>query len=120
MRKSLGLLFPPLFLVLFLLIPPVYADVSLLETPEKLGEALGIGTFAGGILATVIMLGAGFIIMGIAFRRRPTPLETLLLGFSIIGFAVSIAWFPVWFFAIIIALVAFLFGKQILGVFSRN
>lgn len=118
--KALSLLFLPFFLVLFLLISPVYAPVNLLETPEKLGDALGIGTFAGGIMATVIMLGTAFILIGVARRKTPTPLESLLLGLPLLGLAVAMAWFPVWFFAILIALIAFLFGKQIIGVFRSN
>ena len=89
--------------------------MNLLEFGEVLGSALGVGTFAGGLLATLITLGATFIIIVGGTRKIPPTLWSTIICFSILGFCVAVQWFPVWFFALIIIFVALAFGKQILG-----
>lgn len=116
MKKLLGLI-APLFLVLTLQLPIVQAQVDFLTANEQLGTALGVGTFAGGILATVIVVFALMVFFAVATRRRPTIIELVLLTFPLFGFCVAISWFPVWNFAVLILVIALLFSDKIVGRF---
>ena len=107
----------PLFF-LSLLVPLVNAEVNLMEAPERLGSALGIGTFAGGLLITVIIEASVFIIIGVALRRRFTAFETVMLSFPVLGFCTATGWFPAWFLVLLVLIVALMFSDKITGKFT--
>lgn len=113
------LLLPSVSLFLVQSIKPVFAaaDVNLLDFPAHLGAALGIGAFAGGILATIILAFAVFGMLGVLTKKRPTPIEAVLIGVPVFSFATAIGWFPVWPFVVMVLFIAFMFGKKIVEVF---
>ena len=92
---------------------PVYAvDVDITDFDDLIGEALGIGTFGGGLLATFIVLFAALGMLGIVMRRAPSTIMVLLLGIVVLSFAISATWFPVWSLVFIILLIAALWGQK--------
>lgn len=104
-----------------MLISPVYAedDVNLLALHEQLGERLGVGTFAGGLIASSILLMMGILPVALINRSRKGgggPMAELFIGLTILGVCVAITWFPLWIFVLLCFIIAVLFGKQITGV----
>ena len=87
--------------------------------PQAVGEKLGIGTFAGGILLGIILLAIFmFPIMMIARRRGTGFMAELIFGLAIFGFCIAVNWFPIWFIVILTFLVAILFAKKIKDVIT--
>ena len=103
-----------LFLVLSLSVNEVYAeDIDLTEFDDKLGEALGVGAFAGGLLLSFLILFLFLGILGLVTKKTPTMFTTMLLGFAILSACIAIGWFPVWSLVFLVLLVAFQFGSKI-------
>lgn len=92
--------------------------VDLLTFGEALGSFLGIGTFAGGILATVILLFAAFACLAALTQRRPSNFEFLFLGFSIMGLSVAIGWLPAWMLIMLTLIIAFMGARSLGRVFG--
>jgi hypothetical protein len=103
---------PPFFsyllLVVFLIlsvvslaIQPAYAVQPLNFTyfPEGLGGALSISTFAGGILASVILLS--FVVVPVAIIEREGVYGKLISGIAVLGFCVAVSWLPQYFILVI-------------------
>jgi len=100
---------------LVLTINCVYAvDVDISEFDDRIGEALGIGAFGGGLLITFIVLFAVLGMLGIVMKRAPSTMMVLLLGMSVLCFGIAVTWFPVWILVVICLLVALLFGQSVL------
>jgi len=102
------------FLALFSSLPLAYCDtdgsVDLMSVPAYLGTALGIGTFAGGLLAGALMLMAFLTPAVILARGKGGSLIFLIMvGLVLMGFEVAIAWVPVWLFTVVVLAIA-LFG----------
>jgi len=113
MNKGLLALVPLFFLALT--INCAYAvDVDISEFDDRIGEALGIGAFGGGLLITFIVLFAVLGMLGIVMKRAPSTMMVLLLGICVLSFGIAVTWFPVWILAIICLLVALLFGQSVL------
>jgi hypothetical protein len=83
---------------------------------QLLGEKLGLGAFAGGMLMglilTVIIL---FPVTLIARRKGGGFLPEMLAGFAIFGMNIAFGWWPIWMLIILAFLVALLYGPQIAG-----
>lgn len=110
-HKALFGLISLFFLVLT--VNNVYAvDVDISEFDDRIGEALGIGAFGGGLLITFIVLFAVLGMLGIVMKRAPSTMMVLLLGIAVFSFAISVTWFPVWSLVFIILLVAALWGQK--------
>lgn len=116
LKKAFSLLLIPLF---FSLVSISYAetDVNLLDTDEVLGERLGIGEFAGGLLLTLFTLFVFLGTLGAVTRRVPSRGMTLLIGISVQAFCIAVGWFPVWSLVFEILLIALFFGRRIIGGF---
>jgi len=111
MKKGLIALLSLFFLVQT--INCAYAvDVDISEFDDRIGEALGIGAFGGGLLITFIVLFAVLGMLGIVMKRAPSTMMVLLLGIAVFSFAISVTWFPVWSLVFIILLVAALWGQK--------
>lgn len=87
------------------------SDVNLLEVPTALAERLGISTFAGGIFMSIIILVIA--LFPFAIWKRNT-FATLIIGFSLLGFLVSISWFPAWTLIVLVLMIAGLFGTRMM------
>jgi hypothetical protein len=88
------------------------SDVNLMNFGTQLGITLGIGSFAGGILAAAIMMGLVCIPV-LYFTRGKNPMLSFIFGMVMLGFSTSLGWVPAWLFAIIALLTALLFGNEI-------
>ena len=110
----------PLFFLM--LISPVYAeqeDVNLLTLHQQIGERLGVGTFAGGLIASAILLMMTILPLAMINRSRKgggSPIAELFMGIVILGVCVAITWFPVWIFVLLCFLTALMFSDKITGV----
>jgi len=120
MKKRFLVLIPLFFL--FIIINPVHAEseVNLLNIPEQLGIRLGVGTFAGGILASVILLMICVLPIALISRKRGTGsiMAELIVGLAVLGGCVAMAWFPVWIFILLILLISLFFSNKITGLFG--
>ncbi len=101
-----------------MLISPVYAqedDINLLTLHEALGERLGVGTFAGGLIASSILLMMGILPTALINRSRKGgggPIAELFIGFVIIGVCVAITWLPFWIILLLCMIVALMFSGK--------
>jgi len=114
MRKRLLALIPLFFLMLIM---PVYAEtqVNLLTLHEALGERLGVGTFAGGMIASAILLMMCILPVALINRSRKGgggPIAELFLGIVVLGVCVAITWLPFWFLLILCLLIALMFSGK--------
>ena len=91
------------------------ADIDLTDFDDLLGDALGIPAFGGGLLATMLLLFIVLGCLGAAMKRAPSSMMTMTMIIAVCSFAIMCSWFPVWTLVIIVLLIAFMFGKTILG-----
>ena len=113
MKKILIFFLVSFFLVLN--INPVFApDVDLTEFDDRLGNALGIGAFGGGLILSffVVLLFIGFI--AVAAKRQPSTVMVLFIGIVGLSMCIAFTWFPVMLLVLMVLLVSFLFGGAIL------
>jgi len=92
----------------------VILDIDILALPEDIGIATGVGTFAGGILLTLVLLFA-FISLPI-YKRNATAI--IILSVLILGFAVVVQWLNIFFLIIIVLLVALGITEKALEIFK--
>jgi len=107
-----------------MLISPVYAqdEVNLLALHEALGERLGVGTFAGGLIASAILLMMTILPVALINRSRKGgggPVAEIFIGMVILGVCVAITWFPIWIFILLCFLTALMFSDKITGVIGK-
>jgi len=107
-----------------MLISPVYAEteVNLLTLHEALGERLGVGTFAGGLIASAILLMMTILPVALINRSRKGgggPMAELFIGLTILGVCVAITWFPVWIFVLLCFLTAIMFSDKLRGAIGK-
>jgi hypothetical protein len=77
------------------------------EFATRLGLALGIGEFAGGLLATSLVMALFLFPTLILVKGKANQLYAILfVGFSVMGVCVTIGWLPYWIFLIIILIIA--------------
>lgn len=121
MRKLLSPL-PFLFFLLFFLVETVYApDVNLQDVDNYLGAALGIGTFAGGIFASIIFMMVCILPTALISRKtRVGFLPELIMGFVSMGACIAIGWLPYWFLLIFSILIALMFAGAMRGFITGS
>lgn len=103
------------------LLKPVYGaeNPDLLALPEQLGIALGIGTFAGGILASGILILMWVIPINIFVKGRgDKSFLTIISTLVIISLAVVMNWLPLFTLVLIVLLIAGLWGQKTKGWFT--
>lgn len=92
--------------------------VNLTEFPQGLATQLGIDLFPAQILASIIFLSLVMLPV-LLFTKGKNMAATIIFGLGSLGFCVALGWCPIWIFTIITLTLAFLFGKNIIGVFKR-
>lgn len=100
----------------FVLVERVLAEeqkqVDLTQIPYYLGVQLNVGTFAGGIIASGILLLV--IILPILIITRGKGLfAQIAIIFIIMGAEIAIGWLPFWFLVMLVVLSVGLFSKRI-------
>lgn len=122
MRKRL-LALVPLFFLMFIM--PVYAEteISLLALAEQLGVRLGVGTFVGGLICSVIFLMATVMPIALINRSRKGGgnfVAELVIGVVVLGVCVGLTWLPFWFLLVIVMLLALLFSGKMRSYIGGN
>ena len=102
-------------IILFFIMPFVKA-IDILALPTDLGNALGIGSFAGGILVTLIIL---FTFISLPIYKKNTN-AIIILGVLVLGFAVVVQWLSIFFLIMIILIIALGITERALGIFSER
>ncbi len=95
---------------------PFFEAIDILALPTDLGNALGIGAFAGGILVTLIIL---FTFISLPIYKRNLN-AIIILGVLILGFAVVVGWLSIFFLIIIVLIIALGITERALGIFSER
>jgi len=116
MRKTALLLLVALLSALsqlpfFVKVAYAESEINLMDIPELLGEKLGINAFAGGLLASIILLAIVVLPCAMLIRGKHAGIVTILFGMCILGFSVAVGWFPVWLFGILILILALGYAK---------
>jgi len=88
--------------------------IDILNLPTDLGNALGISSFAGGILITIILL---FTVISLPIYKKMTT-AIVILSSLILGFAVVVQWLNIFFLIIIILIVALGITEKATGMLS--
>ena len=100
------------------LVYPVQAaseqPVDLTTFDDMLGDALGIGAFGGGLLASLLLLFIVLGCIGIVSKRRPSDFMILVVSLAVFSFSIAATWWPVWSLVAFILLVSLLFGRKVI------
>lgn len=123
MKKRLVL---PLFFSVFLLLSfsvPVLApdadQINMTDFPEQLGQALGIGTTAGGILCSIIFIFMWLVPLNI-FIRSDRVIPNLIVGLGTMGFCVAVEWLHYFILLIICLIISAIYSGKIRDWVSRD
>ncbi len=110
-------LISPLFLIQ--IVHAESGDINLLDVPQALGEKLGIGTFAGGLLACCILILIVVLPSAMLLRgSRHTTIVVLAEILALYSFCTAIVWIPVWTLIVLCFILALIFAKDIKGIFK--
>jgi len=90
--------------------------IDILNLPTDLGNALGISSFAGGILLTTIIL---FTFISLPIYKKNTN-AIVILSSLVLGFAVVVQWLSIFFLIIIILIVALGITEKATGMLSEK
>lgn len=93
------------------------AGVDLSTFAQALSTALGIDLFPAQILCTTIIM---VLALGPTLLLTRNKIAHLMVGFLVLSFCVAMAWLPVWIFAMVVLLISFLFGSQVLGALKHG
>lgn len=115
MRRLIALI--PIFFLLLSINHVFAVDIDITEFDDRLGEALGVGAFGGGLIISVFTLILFLGLIGLVSRRAPSTMMVLLLGTADLSMCIAFGWFPVWSLIIVVLLVAFMFGGKIIRLF---
>jgi len=91
-------------------------EINLLSLNTDLGNALGIGAFAGGILLTIILW---FAVNSLAILKQNTT-AVLIGSVLVMGFTITMGWLSIFFLIIIICLIAFGISDKALQIFKEH
>jgi len=86
--------------------------INLLQIPQGLADKFGISVFAGGLLATSILILIWVVPTAMLIRGKHATLVVLTEIISLFSFSIAIGWIPAWLLIILVFLVALLFGKR--------
>ena len=86
-------------------------SVNMTAIPQNLGTALGVSTFAAGVLASCFIY-LMFTLPIIIFARN-NIVAYLTLGIGILSFCVAISWLPAWTLFVIVFIIALMFADKI-------
>lgn len=115
MRFSL-LLSPLLFLCLFSLVVPCYAEadddktLDIMQVPERLSNALGIPLIASQLFVSGIFLV--MFLLPCAIWSKDNVIPSLIVGFVVLGFLIVIDWIPYWIMLIVAMIVALMYAGK--------
>lgn len=91
-------------------------EINLLTLNTDLGNALGIGAFAGGILITMILW---FAVNCLGVIKKNTT-WVLVGSLFVMGFGIVLGWLSIFFLIILICLIAFGISNKALEIFKEH
>ena len=113
MKKLFGFMCLLFSLSFAVSISPVYAsNLTLTNFPEALASKLHISTFAGGLLASMVLTTAFMLPVAIWSKTLYPPVFTGLICF---GMCIVFGWLDYWFLLIVAMAIALMFGPKIAG-----
>jgi hypothetical protein len=91
--------------------PAQAASLNITDIPRNLGIQLGAGTFAGGLIASAILILALVLPTALIARKKNTGfVPELVMGFLGLCICVGIGWLSYWILLVIALLVAVMFA----------
>jgi hypothetical protein len=78
-----------------------------------LGAATGSGTFAGGLLASLLFTVFFCIVPCLIFTKGKGMVAEVIAGFLGLCFSVAVGWFDMWLFTLIGVITALLFAMKV-------
>lgn len=87
--------------------------VGLADFGIMLGDALGIGQFAGGLLASLLFIIFVCLVPCLIFTKGRSFIAEMIAGFAGLCFCVAVGWFDIWVFAVISLITAGLLAIKI-------
>lgn len=114
MRKTtllMAFVLLPFILSFFVKVAHAENGINLLDLPAQLGEKLGIGAFAGGILATSILILIFVLPTGMLIRKHG---ELVLIAETIclMSFSIAVLWCPVWILLILCLIIGLMYSGK--------
>lgn len=82
------------------------------EIPTYLDNQLGVGTFIGGLIASLFVLGIVMIPLIYLTKGKAYSLY-IIFSMAILAPLVGLGWFPVYVYVIILLLLAFGFSEKL-------
>jgi hypothetical protein len=85
-----------------------------MDLDDQVAAALGISTFGAGLIIAAILVFMFLLPLGYLYsgKNKNPMLPCVIVGNALLGFCVYMTWFPVWLFAIEIALTAALWSLR--------
>jgi len=88
-------------------------EISLMDIPELLGEAFGVSTFAGGLIASLIFSVMVLLPSGMLIRGRHASLVMIIEGLGVFAICIAIAWLPLFLIIVLCMIIALLFSGNV-------
>jgi hypothetical protein len=110
--NKLGVALISLFFLVLTIRNAYAVDIDITEFDDRLGDALGIGAFGGGLMLTMILLIFAFGLIGIVTRKQPSFMILLILGASICSFSIACGWLGAWFLILVVMMIAGMFSGK--------
>jgi hypothetical protein len=87
--------------------------INLTDFPQALADYFGLSLFQAQILAALLMLSI-VLLPFLVLTKGKNMIATLFVGMAVFSFDVSLGWFPVWGFGVLILITSVFFGEKIL------
>ena len=105
-------------MAILLIIHPVRAaDIDITEFDDRIGAALGVGAFAGGLIISFVVWFIFTVFVAMITRRFPSAFYLTLQTVILMSVCIAFGWFPVWTLIVIVFVFALWFSTKVTGVF---
>ena len=103
----------PIFSV-FAIVLAAAGELDWSKLPEAIGNSLGIGTFGGQMLLSMIVLLA--TVLPVLLLSKGKPLVALLVGTLVLAFLVAVGWMDPLVFTLLIFVTAVGWAKLLIDI----
>lgn len=86
------------------------ATLNITEIPNAVGEQLGTGAFAGGVVVSAVVILALVLPTALIARGKHGFVPELIMGFLGLTVCVAIGWLSYWVLLVIALLIAVMFA----------
>lgn len=88
------------------------AAINVTNFPTQVGEMLGIGVFAGGVLCTLMFICMWLIPLNM-FVKSNRVIPNLLVGLCVVSFCVAVGWVHYFIFLFLFLVISALYAGKI-------